>query len=51
MGVLAQPGDIFHGIAGRLPGPEGRAGNINGIGPAVNGCKADVYVSGWSQQF
>ena len=49
VGILTEFGNIFHGIAGRLPGPEGRTGNINGIGPAVNGCEADVYGSGWSQ--
>ena len=49
--ILAQACDIFDGIAGCLPCPEGRTGNVNGIGPAVDGCEADVYISGRSQQF
>ena len=51
VGVLAEAGYVFKGITGSLPGPEGRTGNINGIGPAVNGCEADIFRSGWSQQF
>jgi hypothetical protein len=49
VGIFAQAGYVFYGITGSLPGPERRAGNINGIGPAVNGCEADIYRSGWSQ--
>ena len=51
MGVLTEPRNVFYRVSGGLPGAKGRSGDINGIGPAVYGCKADVYVPGWSQQF
>ena len=51
MGIRAEPLNVFHRISGGLPGSKGRSCDINGIGPAVYGCKADVYVPGWSQQF
>jgi hypothetical protein len=51
VGIFAELPDILDAVSGGVPGAEGRSGNINGIGPAVNGCQADVFSSGWSQQF
>ena len=51
MRVIAQPADIRHGIAGRLPRPEGRAGDVHGIGPAVDSRDADVRRPGGGEEF
>ena len=51
MGVGTQAGDVLHGIAGGLTGPERRAGDVHGIGPAVDGRDADFRRPGRSQQF
>ena len=51
MRILAQPADVLHGIAGRLPRPEGGAGDINGIGTAVNGRDADIRRPGGGEEF
>ena len=49
--MIAKPADVLHRIAGRLPRPEGGPGDIDGIGPAVDGCDADVRRPGGSQEF
>jgi hypothetical protein len=49
--VLAEPADVLHRVAGRLPGPEGRAGDIDGIGPAVDGGNADIGRTGRGEEF
>ena len=49
--IFAQPCDIFNGIAGRLPGTESGPCDIDGIGPAVNGCDADVRRTRGCKQF
>ena len=51
MGIPAQPGYFFYGIACVLPGPEIRTRNIHGIGTAVYGRDADVCISCRSKQF
>ena len=51
MCVVAQPADVLHRISGRLPGPEGRTGDIDGIGPAVDGGHADIGRTGGSEEF
>ena len=50
MGIGAEFGDILEAVARRLARPEIGAGDIYGIGTAVNGCDADFLVSGGSQQ-
>ena len=49
--IITQPADVRHGIARRLPRPEGRPGDIDGIGPAVDGCDADVRRPGGGEEF
>ena len=51
MRVIAEPADILHRIAGRLPGAEGRAGDIHGISPAVDGGDADIGRTGGGEEF
>ena len=51
MRILAKPADVLHRIAGRLPGPEGRACDIDGIGPAVDGGDADIGRTGGGEEF
>ena len=46
MRIVAETADVLHGIPGRLPCPEGRAGDIDGIGTAVDGCHADFCRTG-----
>ena len=50
MGVGAEPADVLHRVAGRLAGTESRAGDIYGIGTAVNGCDADICIPCRSKQ-
>ena len=49
--IAAQPADVRYGVPRRLPRPEGRAGDIHGIGPAVDGRDADVRRPGGSEEF
>ena len=51
VGVVAQPGNLLHGIARVLARPEVRTRNIHGIGTAVDSCDADVCVSCGSKKF
>ncbi len=46
MRIVAETADVLHRIPGRLPRPEGRAGDIDGIGTAVDGCHADFCRTG-----
>ena len=49
--IVAQPADVPDGVPRRLPRAEGRAGDIHGIGPAVDGRDADVRRPGGSEEF
>ena len=49
--IVTKPADVRHGVPGRLPRPEGRSGEIDGIGPAVDGRDADVRRPGGGQEF
>ena len=51
MRIIAQPADIRHRIPCRLPRAEGRTGDIDGIGPAVNGRDADIRRPGGREEF
>ena len=50
-GVGAQTGDVVHRVACRLPCAEGGAGDIDGIGTAVDGCDADIRIPCRSKKF
>ena len=45
VGVATEFRDVFETVAGCLAGPEIRAGDIYGIGTAVNGRDADFQIS------
>ena len=51
VGVGAQLPDILYAVSGCLPGAKGRAGNVHGIGPAVNGRDANLCRPCRRQQF
>ena len=42
--IGAEPGNLLDGIAGILPGPELRTGDIYGIGTTVDRSDADVSI-------
>ena len=48
--VGAEFSDVLEAVAGRLAGPESGTCDIYGIGTAVDGCDADIFVPGGSQQ-
>lgn len=45
VGIAAEFRDVFETVAGGFAGPEIRAGDIYGIGTAVNGRDADFQIS------
>ena len=51
VGILTQRPDVLDAVPRAVPGSEGRAGDIHGIGTAVDGCDADGKIPCGSEQF
>ena len=51
VGMAAEPLHLLHAVSGRLSCPECGPCNIYCIGTAVDGCDADISVSGRCQKF